>query len=417
MPGPRAKARPLRIGLYGWWWLVWLLAITWPASLRAATPLADVPLEMRDGFLLVPVRVNGSAPVRFLLKSGSPKTMLSKACAADTGLIRRGRPFKERTASGWDQRWKLRAVSLAIGEAKASFDKLDTGTLAANEPLVGGSLGWDWFSRYVVEIDFSQQRLRLYDPGQYQPSTNQTSVPLRIHQGQPLATLSIPRPDAQPVKVPALVATEYALQFQLNLRFAQSNRLAQLAAPRHFFDVQTSGQYRAGFGHFPRVDLGALALSEVETMLVEDAGNTLGTPLLQRFNLTFDPAHRRLLLTTNAAFDANRSERGFRPGGSFMLRMAEECQINLAGAWVAVAMESQPKFRVIMVRPDTPAHRAGLRRDDELLEINGAPLADMTLAQWMQAIAVPGGHGWLRVTRGKETFQMYLPSFWPEAKP
>ncbi len=417
MPGPRAKARPLRIGVHCQWWLVWLLAIAWPDSLRAATPLADVPLEMRDGFLLVPVRVNGSAPVRFLLKSGTPKTVLSKACAADTGLIRRGRPFKERTAAGWDQRWKLRAVSLAIGEAKASFDKLDAGTLAANEPLVGGSLGWDWFSRYVVELDFARQRLRLYDPGQYQPSTNQASVPMRIHQGQPLVALSIPRPEAKPIKLSAIVATEYALQFQLNLRFAQTNRLAQQAAPRHFFDILPNGQYRAGLGRFPQVDLGPLALAEVETMLVEDSVNTLGTPFWQRFNLTFDPAHRRLLLATNTAFDAARSERGFRPGGSFMLRMTDECQINLAGAWVAVTMAPEPKFRVITVRPHTPAHRAGLRRDDELLRINDIPLADMTLAQWMQATALPGGHSWLQMTRGQETFKMYLPTFWPEAKP
>ncbi len=377
----------------------------------AAKPLAEVPLEWRDGFVFVPVRINHAAPVRFLLKSGEPKSMLSKACAQELGLIQRRRAFKARLDSGWDQRWKLPRVVLGVGETHFFPANLVAGTLPASDPLAGGFLGADFFSRFVVEIDFSQARLRVYDPASYQPAEGGITVPLQLRQGLAMVPVSIDRPGDSPVRAPFFVATEYPMAMELNLLFARTNHLLEIEFPKHYFEVDTNGEYQACYGYLPRISLGSTPAQSVETMISEGAHNAIGSPFLRRFNVTFDFVHRRLLLATNVAM-APLTEPGYRPGRPFLLGLEDEFQIDIAGARLAVQGPPYLKFSVSSVTRFSPAEQAGLRRGDVVLGVDGLAPEKLTLAQWMQTARQAGRQSQLKIRRGEGILDITLPSGW-----
>lgn len=81
--------------------------------------------------------------------------------------------------------------------------------------------------------------------------------------------------------------------------------------------------------------------------------------------------------------------------------MVKELRISLAGEFGGVGMTVSSKdgrHTVLSVTEGSPAHRAGIRLGDEILEIDGLPLADMSLREVLERVRGPlGSVIWLTV--------------------
>jgi membrane-associated protease RseP (regulator of RpoE activity) len=110
----------------------------------------------------------------------------------------------------------------------------------------------------------------------------------------------------------------------------------------------------------------------------------VGGPILRRFILTFDPARRRLRIEPNANY-------------------AQESPPSAAMRSGLVCLPEGRNWIVQDLIPNSPATEAGLRRGDQLLEINGVPVQSLKFEEIRGAFqAEPGSQVRLRLQTGGE---------------
>jgi hypothetical protein len=135
-----------------------------PAGPTAARGVA--PFELIDRVIYVRGSINGSRPLWLLISSGSARSALDASVARELDLHAGG------------------SARLALGGAELPLDDFAVADLSTAEDQIGHEvdavIGYDLFSRFVVEIDYYGQILRLHEPAGYRPDPRFASLPLRI---------------------------------------------------------------------------------------------------------------------------------------------------------------------------------------------------------------------------------------------
>jgi predicted aspartyl protease len=121
------------------------------------------PISTSAPLLVVPVRVNGSGPLRFLLDTGASHSCVSPQLAERLGLARRGRATA--LGAGGALELRLAAVeSLRVGPAEVKALTVAIVDIAHVEQLVrglDGVLGNDFLRRFVVTLDYRKGTVKL----------------------------------------------------------------------------------------------------------------------------------------------------------------------------------------------------------------------------------------------------------------
>src|SRR5262245_46847229 len=132
--------------------------------------LAEVQLDTSSGLPFVPVSINGSKPLSFLLDTGFEASALDSAAAARIGL-RPSDMRKENVPGGTIRAGRFHGVRLKMGDLELPNEELSALPLGSLAPLVGrrvdGIIGHSILSRYVVDIDFPAGRVRLLRPSEW----------------------------------------------------------------------------------------------------------------------------------------------------------------------------------------------------------------------------------------------------------
>jgi len=132
--------------------------------------------------------------------------------------------------------------------------------------------------------------------------------------------------------------------------------------------------------------------------LVEDRKGSIGGDILRRFTVAFDYPNRKMYLRKNRNFNDpfhfNMSGLDFRQDGmewtKDLVNLPTKNKDN-ASSQIEVLNNSmqynfvlKPIFSIAGVRRDSPAYKAGLKKDDKLISINGKKTADMTMEKIME---------------------------------
>ncbi|MGH9724981.1 MAG: hypothetical protein ACRD41_07945, partial [Candidatus Acidiferrales bacterium] len=150
---------------------------------------AEVPAEFSGNLVFLPVRVDLSQPSLFELDTTVPVSSIDPNRAAELGLIP-GESSANAPA--------IREAFLNLPGVAFPMVPLSTAPraecLAQTGRIYQGTLGNDFLSRVVVEIDYARQTVRLYDPSAYQYSGKGAAFPLRFAGSIPLlrAKFSVP---------------------------------------------------------------------------------------------------------------------------------------------------------------------------------------------------------------------------------
>jgi hypothetical protein len=132
-----------------------------------------VPFELiKTQHMVVNVKINGKGPYRLIFDTGAPDSLVSNRIAREAKLT----PAKnfQPTLPIFGARGQFRMKTLELGELKAedlSTMVLDHPTVAALSGVVGpieGILGFTFFARYRMTIDYERKQMTLV-PTSYQP--------------------------------------------------------------------------------------------------------------------------------------------------------------------------------------------------------------------------------------------------------
>jgi hypothetical protein len=175
-----------------------------PESRRAvdARP-SKIPFELTDGgHVLVRVSVNGSEPLWFGVDSGNEQTLINQRQAEALNL----KLHREGQAAGSGENlvdfavvknvsFNLSGVKFVLGE----IGVLPLELSSASGPPIVGLLGYDFISRFVVEIDYEARVMTLYRPRGYRYHGRGEIIPVRMMDNNPHVRVRVMLPGLAPI--------------------------------------------------------------------------------------------------------------------------------------------------------------------------------------------------------------------------
>jgi hypothetical protein len=315
--------------------------------------------------------LNGGPPEDFLLDTGASVTVIDSTAAERYGLKLQGR-------------MQAQGAGAAGGASFSQVDSIrvagpdgDGVTLVAQKVAVlsvspqlepffwkpcAGILGYDFISRFVTEIDFDGETLTLYDPKTFQYQGKGQSVPLTMAGNIPV--------------VKARIDDAFEGEFRLDVGSGSTVDVHSPFARAHdlrsrmtkTFEVTGGGfggTFTSTIGRMKKMEIGpyswseplvTLSGAEVGGLASEDYAGNIGNKILERFKCTFDYERRAVYLEPSA-------------------RYGRRDKFTLAG--VAVAKHPDG-FKVAQVMPGSAAAAAGLREGDQVVTLDGKPIASYT---------------------------------------
>lgn len=351
------------------------------AAARSQT-LATIPFEMYFNEIFVQVRVNNSEPMWFVVDSGAGGWIVDRAHATRLGLH-----LEQETAQGtgagsgtYDVSY-VKDVSFTLSGFNIAVPLIGVIDLSAHKSQIGreveGLVGYDFFEKFVVEIDYGSRVIRLFDPATYHYSGVGESIPIMVDQEARISflTAEVTVQGAAPQKRKLLIDT--GSNDALDDSF-----VAQSTGPKIEIvgGVGLGKEFKFNAGRVSRLKLGGVSLEDVDA----GAGGValVGGEILRRFTVIFDFAHTQMILEPNE-------------------RLKDAFLFDASGVTLRLVPESGD-FAVHSVMQGSPASDAGMREGDLIQSIDGLSSKQFTLHQVQSIFLRVGAEHHLTVQRGNQ---------------
>lgn len=349
-----------------------------PLRFASGTSARDIPYEVNANKIYLSAKVNNTSPCWFILDSGAAFNVVDEDQVKPLGLS-----LSDISAvSGAGEQ----SVNIATGSAVrinlpgVEFNEPQVIVLPVSASIAGfegrrvdGLLGYDFFKRFVVEIDYAAQRLHLHDSQKYNYTGAGEEIPLEIDRGHPFVSATLSLPNGEAVAADFLVDTGFRTGLTLNTPFVTEHRLLTSVSKKidPVKAVGVGGEYKIAVARIKSVKLGrytinspVVGLSRAESGVLSGGSyaGIIGAEILRRFKVIFDYSRRRMIIEPNAHFD-------------------QPHDYDKSGLLLRAAGKNFNAFKVYQVFDKSPAAEAGLREGDTLEAVNGISAATFTLEQ------------------------------------
>jgi len=365
----------------------------------------DIPIQVVNNLIVVPVILNETLPLKFIVDTGVRTAILTQKAFSDILHLEYSRKYSISGAGGEKviDAYVTNNVSLRLpgveGRGHAMLvleeDYLELRNYLGTD--VHGILGYELFSRFIVKFDYQKKIMTLMTPGKFRAGRKFSAIPIRIQDTKPylLAPISIDEGHALNAKL--LVDTGASHGLMLEPESDSRIRLPEKTV-RGTIGRGLGGPISGQIGRIESIELGGRILRNVlvnfpdsdsyfaDSLFLErvDRNGTLGGEILSRFHVIFNFPQEKIFLKPNSEFN-------------------KDFYFNLSGVSVRAIGSSLTAFEVAEVRPASSGERAGVLPGDKLVAINNIPTMEMKLHQ-INALfnSKPGRKLKLEINRGGE---------------
>jgi hypothetical protein len=287
----------------------------WPTVRFASGKSAlKIPLEIDNNIILLRVSVNNSKPLKFLFDTGASHSVINSQRAAELGLKTEGQASGSGTG-GAIQASLIKGVSLSVPGAEVSNQ------LIASMPFdtppgfeFDGVIGYDFINQFVVEIDYENKIMNLYNPRTFANSGRGEVIPLILAgRRTPLVHTKITLEGRAPVEANLEVDTGADGTFVINSPFVKKqNLLAAIPKTTQDTGVGAGGEQERLVGRVKAVQLGRLvidnptvgfSLDTEGSGASEENDGLIGGEIFRRFKVILDYSRKRMILEPNKSFN------------------------------------------------------------------------------------------------------------------
>ena len=352
--------------------------LTTSALAREDTPIHEIDFRYEVNQILVPLKVNGSEPLKAVFDTGMPNGVFIPHPKLGKKLNLKYLSQNVQIGGGGSE---TKAASLAadvdlqIGDIKLSGER----AIVLNEADDISRFGFDavigasFFNNYVVEIDVPAQKLRFYDPKTYKATDAGEPLDLTISQTKPYITgkVKVNGKISSPMKI--VIDTGAGLSLMVN----ESEKLGVTAPSKvieGIFGAGVGGDITAKAGRLEALTFGKHSLTNVTAQFTKNpvpagADALMGMRVLKRFKMTFDYQKKKLYLKQNKLIN-------------------ESFEFDLLG--LVTRPTESGGIRVIEVFKGSAGEKAGIKKGDFVTGINGNPVTFKEWSVFKNGIRKPG---------------------------
>jgi hypothetical protein len=333
-----------------------------------------IPIEVQNNLVIVPVILNNALPLKFILDTGVRTAILTQKAFSDILNLSYARKYTI-TAPGVNKNvdaYITNNVSLDLpgvtGRGHAMLvlgeDYLELRNYLGTE--VHGILGYELFSRFIVQIDYEKRELTLMTPERFRHRKRFHKLPITIEDTKPY------------VRTPVVLADGTVLNAKLLVDSGASHGLMLEPSSDSSIHVPDStvssvigrglgGEITGKVGRIGALKLGPYSLdgalanfpdpnSYFDSLKIGMAkrNGAIGGEVLTRFKIIFNFPGEEIYFKKNGAFKKN-------------------FHYNLSGITVKAKGSRLNVFEITEVRSKSAADKAGIKEGDIILTINGIP--------------------------------------------
>ncbi|MCK8492214.1 MULTISPECIES: aspartyl protease family protein [Spirosoma] len=342
-----------------------------------------IPFQLHSNLIIVPVRINDSDTLHFILDTGVSNTIITDPSIFKKQPLTLARKMKIAGAGEGANLTASIAINnnLRMGDLRASHHNivlLDEDILKLSEFVgtpVHGIFGYELFANFVVNVDFTRRELVIMQPKKYRyrkrkgdryPITIQDtkaytdalsvydgekSMPLRVvlDTGAGHALLLDPSRSTNAMPLPAKVVRAQLGRGLNGVINGSMGRIQKIKFGRYELDNILAS--------FP--DSTAFGMKLVD--MPERQGN-VGCELLRRFNVTFNYPERYVVMKPVKRL------------------MRETFEHDMSGLELRAKGEQLRNYYVGKIIEGSPADLSGLKEGDEVLFVNNYSAKNLTVS-------------------------------------
>jgi hypothetical protein len=270
--------------------------------------VVELPIDVTTGgIVMVSATVNGHK-LDFILDSGSEGSALNAARLAALGLASAG-TFAAGAPGGDTLISYVQHVTFELPGVSVRDQTVATLHFEQVEPMFGrpidGILGYDFLSRFAVELDYPRARLRLHDPARFTHDAAR-AIPITLEGSLPWTDATIEVPGRAPLAGHFILDTGCTCQITFTSPFTDSNHLldsVHAAALGSF--AGAGGETRAVTGEIGALTIGPTTIERPSAEFSRDehgatadpdSAGLIGAQTFRRFVLVLDYAGSRVWL-------------------------------------------------------------------------------------------------------------------------
>jgi hypothetical protein len=280
------------------------------ADMTLASSPVVVPIEVvYGGLVFVNVSINGT-PMSFIVDTGAEATVLNASRVAKLGLSAVG-TFATGAGGGDVVLTCLQGVTTEVGEGAVDALSivavpLDHLEAPLQRPL-DGILGYDFLSRFVIEIDYTNQSMRMFDRASYHHTGAGKPVAVTLEDGTPFLDAAIELPDGKTITGHYVLDTGCLCDVQMFTPFVDKHGL--LAAFPHAkqagFSSGAGGVTHEVTATIPALHVGGEIIKDPRADFARDtqgasadpeSAGLIGSLTWKRFVLVLDYKHQQVYL-------------------------------------------------------------------------------------------------------------------------
>jgi hypothetical protein len=366
-----------------------------------------ISFKFYRNLIVIPVMINGKGPFNFVLDSGVGVSTITDPSLQELLKLQIGK----------------KVVIKGLGDREAADAFLTSGilmnirgieslplTLVAfkEDPFflstylgvkVHGILGYEFFSSFIVKINYVEKIMTVFSPGTFHPGKKYESLHIELISNKPFVKATCIINDS-PIDVNLLLDT--GAGFPLSLESYTDHRL-QVPDPhlQTQLGLGLNGIIHGSLARINELQLGSFKFSRIVTAFPDYAdwetktelakrNGSIGNFLLKRFSVVFDYNNERLFLKPNPKFRT-------------------PFEYDRVGIELVGGGDDYNHFVVFQVKPNSPAAHAGIIPDDELIEINFQTVKKLDLGNIDNILSDPTAKSvMLKIRRGEDFLYMFL---------
>jgi predicted aspartyl protease len=282
----------------------------------AGNSARGIPFELHNNHIYLSVKVVNSEPLSFILDTGA-SSIISRKRAESLGLKFRGKEKGFGVGENSVEASFVEGVSLNLSGATLSRQKIAAVDLEGLQKSLGravdGILGYSFFSRFVVEIDYAAKTINLYSPKSYRYKGKGERIPIIVDAESGLIfTRAVVEPSNRaPIKGLFEIDSGGGHALVLNKPFVERNNLLTASQKANAISVGgIDGSSRAVAGKVEKLQVGRSLVKNVNTLFSlatggmlanEEFDGNIGNDFLRRFKVVFDYSRRLMILESDTS--------------------------------------------------------------------------------------------------------------------